>query len=87
MLKEEQSIGDYTVESFGFVQVSNAERQLMIEMIEEIYLLKKYRRLETLYLAVSLVDRYLAHQIVHGFEKPCLITLVVTCVLIAAKLE
>ena len=48
--------------------------------------MKQYKR-ETLYLAVSLADRYLVYAAFSKKEPPCLVTLAVTCVLLAAKLE
>ena len=43
--------------------------------------------LETLYTAVSLADRYLVETVVNKRKLPCLVTLAVTCLLIAAKIE
>lgn len=61
-------------------------RQQMVMLIEDLNTLKEYK-LETLYLSVSLADRYLVNIAVQGKPAPCLITLAVVCVLIAAKLE
>ena len=47
----------------------------------------KSYKLETLYLAVSLADRYLVNIAVRGEAAPCLINLGITCILMAAKLE
>ena len=59
----------------------------MVLLIEELHALKKYK-LETLYLAVSLADRYLVYIAVCEEKEPTsLITLAVTCILMAAKLE
>ena len=57
----------------------------MVLLIEDLALIKEYK-VETLYLAVSLVDRYLVHIAVVSKQAPCLITLSVVCLLIAAKL-
>lgn len=57
----------------------------MVKLIEDLALLKEYK-VETLYLAVSLADRYLVHIAVAGQQAPCLITLSVVCLLMAAKL-
>ena len=58
----------------------------MVMLIEYMNNYKSYK-LETLYLAVSLADRYLVNIAVQGEQAPCLITLGMTCLLIAAKLE
>ena len=58
----------------------------MVMLIEELSNLKEYK-LETLYLVVSLADRYLVNIAVKGQQAPCLITLAVVSVLMSAKLE
>ena len=58
----------------------------MVLLIEELHAVKNYR-IETLYLAVSIADRYLKQLSLAGKEEPCLISLAVICTLIAAKLE
>ena len=58
----------------------------MVMLIEELINLKEYK-LETLYLAVSIADKYLVNIAVKGEKAPCLITLAVVCVLMGAKME
>ena len=58
----------------------------MILLVEEICRMKKYND-ETLYLAISIADRYLVNLAVQKEKSPCLVTLSVTCLLIAAKIE
>ena len=58
----------------------------MVLLIEAIYELKKYK-IETLFLAVNLADRFLVYIAFSQTEVPCLVTLATTCILIAAKLE
>ena len=58
----------------------------MVLLIEEFHAVKNYR-IETLYLAVSIADRYLNQISLDGKEEPCLISLAVICTLLAAKLE
>ena len=58
----------------------------MVLLLEELHNIKDYK-IETLYLAVSLADRYLVNFAVSRYQPPCHITLAVTCLLIAAKLE
>jgi len=58
----------------------------MILLVEEICRMKKYKD-ETLYLAISIADRYLVNLAVQKEKSPCLVTLSVTALLIAAKVE
>ena len=58
----------------------------MVMLIEEFNNLKGYKT-DTLYLAVSLADKYLVNIAVKGEKAPCLISLAVVCILMAAKME
>ena len=58
----------------------------MVLLIEELNREEKWKE-ETLYLAVSIADRYLIHLAIKGLRAPCLIVLSVTCLLLAAKIE
>ena len=58
----------------------------MVLLIEQLHEIKQYK-VETLYTAVGLADRYLKKIISLKRKIPCLITLGVTCLLMAAKLE
>ena len=58
----------------------------MVRLIEQLVVLREYK-IETIFLALSLADRYLAQITVKKEQAPCLIILATTCVLIAAKLE
>ena len=58
MLRQEYAIGDYLSDPNCSLQISSFARQQMVMLIEELSNLKEYK-LETLYLAVSLADRYL----------------------------
>ena len=58
----------------------------MVILLEELHSKKNYRK-ETLFLAVSLADRFLINLTVHQIKAPCLVDLAVTCLLIAAKLN
>ena len=57
----------------------------MVILIEELHRMRKYR-VESLFLAVSLADRYLIHLAINGRAAPCLVVLALTCLLMAAKL-
>ena len=86
MRRQEEAIGDYTSEGACSLQITSHARQQMVLLIEELHALKRYK-IETLYLAVSLADRYLVYIAFSEREPPCLVTLSVTCLLLAAKLE
>ena len=58
----------------------------MVLLIEQLHEIKDYK-VEALYLAVSLADRYLKKIISLKRKIPCLITLAVATILMAAKLE
>ena len=81
MREEEKLIGDYTRSS----SITNKTRASMILLIERLSENKEYT-IDTICLAISLLDRYLAIS-----EKvrrvSCLGTIAVSCLLIAAKVE
>ena len=58
----------------------------MVTLIENIHLEKRYR-LETLYLAVSICDRYMVNLQILGRPVPEFILVAVVAILIAAKIE
>ena len=86
MFKQEIAIGDYISLSESTLNINAFMRSQMVQLIEELGILKHYK-LETVFTAVSLADRYLVTVTVKRGQAPCLITLAVTCVLIAAKIE
>lgn len=86
MARQEFAIGDYIDFKQGAMQVSEQSRRHMITLIEDIHSAKGYKE-ETLYLAMSLADRFLVSLAVQGSVAPCLIRLSVICILMAAKLE
>ena len=83
MFSRSYPVGDYTAEAKS--NVTRQDRANMVNLIEQIHAVKDYRT-ETLYLAVSLMDKYLAILTMDNRTLPCLITLSVTCLLMAAKL-
>lgn len=87
-LSSEKVIGDYisTPANATTIQVSQEVRLYVVTIIMEVHRLKNYRD-ETLYLACSLLDRFLAALIRTGKQSPCLIRLAFVSILIAAKLE
>ena len=86
MLKQEYAIGDYLSNPKCSLKMTDYTRQQMVMLIEDLCALKQYK-IETLYLAVSIADRYLVNIAVQCKEAPCLITLAVVSLLMAAKLE
>ena len=58
----------------------------MVCLIEQLHSLKGYR-LETLYLAVSIADRYLNQLFQRDLQAPNLVTLSITALMLAAKLN
>lgn len=68
------------------MKVTEEVRLYMITVIVELHRLKNYRE-ETLFLACSLADRYLALLEIHGQPSPCLIRLAFVSTMMAAKLE
>ena len=86
MLEQEYAIGDYLSNPNCSLNISVFARQQMVMLIEEFNNLKEYKT-DTLYLAVSLADRYLVNIAVKGEKAPCLISLAVVCMLMAAKME
>ena len=55
-------------------------------MMESLNTMQEYK-LDTLFLAVSIADRYLLHLANRSTEAPCLVLLGVTSMMLAAKLE
>ena len=86
MLLKEISVGDYLSNANCSLDISVFARHQMVRLIEELAFLKEYK-VETIFLAVSLADRYLVIIAVKREKAPCLIHLAVVCLLMAAKLE
>lgn len=84
-LGKEIAIGNYVGMPNNSVKVTEEVRLYMITVIVEVHRLKNYKE-ETLYLACSLADRYLALLTVLEQPSPCLIRLAFVCTLMAAKL-
>ena len=78
---QDSPIGDY-VTQFGIISATQRER--MVCLIHELHRQKEYK-VETLHLAVSIADRYLAA--IQNAPRPNLVHLATVAVLMAAKLE
>ena len=85
MLETEYALGDYLQDN-RVIKVNSEQRKRMVILLEELVRKRRYRR-ETLFLAVSLADRYLVTLTVSERPAPCLVNLAVTCLLLAAKLN
>lgn len=92
MMGTEFAIGDYITNgaTSGHKQgefITQAQRRHMTILLESLHKEKKYKE-ETLYLSMSLCDRYLATLLsLGGGKAPCLIRLAITATLLGAKLE
>lgn len=87
-LFSDRVIGDYisSEENCKTIKVTKEVRLYMVTVIMEVHRLKNYRE-ETLYLALSIADRFLAALLEQGRASPCLIHLAFVSILMAAKLE
>ena len=86
MLRQEFAIGNYLKNPNCSLQISDYTRLQMVMLIEDLASIKQYK-VETLYLAVAISDKYLVNIAVQGKQAPCLITLAVTSLLMGAKIE
>ena len=86
MLSQDEAVGDYCADPNCFPKVTSYVREQMVLLIEQLHAVKDYK-IETLHLAVSIADRYLVHLSIETNEPPCLVTLAVIALLMAAKLE
>jgi len=66
--------------------MTSDNRALLVKQITDLHKEKKYKD-ETLHLAVSIADRYLALSAERGQPSPFATTLAVVVILMAAKLE
>ena len=89
MLKQENPIGNYTSPEAGSLtdhDVSAPLRKQMVKLIKELHKGLKLVKLESLYQAVYVADRYLIVTLKEHNSAPCLVKLAVTTLIIAAKL-
>ena len=86
LLQNEFAVGDYMQFNDNQLGVGYEGRESMITLLEALNTQKKYK-VETLYLALSLCDRYLVNLAIENVIAPSLITLAVVATLMAAKLE
>ena len=96
-LQKECAIGDYVSLPSNSIKMSEGVRLCMVTVIVEVHRIKEYTgrvpgggpeyKEETLYMATSLVDRYLALLTILEQPSPCLIRIAFVCVLLAAKHE
>ena len=86
MLEEEQALGNYFNCKRSSLKVTSDQRNKVILVMKKLNDAMGYK-LETLFKAVSVVDRYLIHLSLLRRKAPCLVTVGFTCLMIGAKLE
>ena len=87
MLEKEFAIGNYlTHEAMQDLCIKSEDRKSMVYLLEELNEAEGWKQ-ETLFQAISIADRYLNHRAKLGKPAPCLISLAVTSLMIAAKIE
>ena len=88
MLKQEQAIGSYIdIEGLPSNIISKGSRKLIVQLIRSLHQIKNYK-IETLYLAISIADRYLVNLVIRmETETINFMSLAVTCLFLAAKIE
>ena len=86
MLEDEYAMGDYLEHANSPLQITSEHRQKAVLLMSHMSDGAGCRA-GTLYVAVSIMDRFLINLTSAGQRAPCLVTLGLVCVLIAAKLE
>ena len=71
--------------SRSYLQIEIIDRESMVALLQELHRIKKYH-IETLFLACSIADRFLAKLAKRRFCAPNLVQLATVSLLIAAKL-
>ena len=87
MLSKEFPIKNYLANKskHSTLEIEPIDRESMIALLQELHRVKKYH-IETLFLASSIADRFLAHLAKRNFCAPNLVQLATICLLIAAKM-
>lgn len=85
MIRKEFAIGNY-ISNDSRTIIRQEQRKTLIALIEDLHRSKSYKD-ETLFLAVSVADRYLVNLTVQQRPPPCLTSLAVISLLLGAKLE
>ena len=88
MLREEQAIGSYIdIEGLPSKIITKGSRKFIVQNIQSLHKVKGYKE-ETLYLAISLADRYLVNLVIRLETLPVdFESLAVACLVLAAKVE
>ena len=84
MLAEEKAVGCYL--SSPSLKLKTGQRKGMVILIEDLQKSRRYKA-DTFYLAVNIADNFLSQKARENEPAPCLLTLAVTSVIIAAKIE
>lgn len=86
MLDQERSVGNYVEEEGSSLRITNDQRARMVGLMQGLNTQKRWG-LETLFLAISIADRFLRHRADQKKRAPCAVLLAVTSLLLAAKLN
>ena len=87
MLQNEKPIGNYLVSEYKrkCLKIETIDRESMVALMQELHRIKKYH-VETLFLAVSIADRFLSKLARSKFCAPNLVQLATVSLLMAAKM-
>ena len=86
MLQDEKAVGNYFETDNGDLGFSTNARETMVQLMEELHETRGYSEL-TLHISVGISDRYLDYIMKKREQAPLLSHLVVTTLLMAAKLN
>ena len=88
MLREEQAIGSYiNIEGLSSPIINEENRKFTVQLIQALHQVKNYK-IDTLYLAISIADRYLVNLVIRFEDKPVdFSALAVASLFVAAKIE
>lgn len=84
MLEEESAVGCYL--AAPSLKLKTGQRKGMVILIEDLQKSRGYKP-DTFFLAVNIADNFLSKRARENRPAPCLLTLAVTSVIIAAKIE
>ena len=87
MLIDELVIGNYlNIKNLSILSISSHQRTKAIMLMSHMNEAMGFKA-DTLYVSASIMDKYLINLSSRNKKAPCLVTLAITCVMIAAKLE
>jgi len=88
MLREEQAIGSYiNIEGLNSTIINEENRKFTVQLIQALHQVKNYK-IDTLYLAISIADRYLVNLVIRFADTAVdFSALAVASLFVAAKIE